>query len=587
MNSKGHWIIASYFFHDRGTMIQKSVEGFLYEILFQVLNQQRELFPLIRPIFTQWGPAGSDQSWDKHSSKSLAESWNIEDMEKALMLIANKSTFETNICLFVDALDEHDGNHRELISVLKHFTQSAGNSFFRVRLCLAGRPQNVFKDAFQSYPGFAIHEHTTQDIRLYAEERIHDGMGSKLTDGGAHELDILVQDIILRAKGVFLWVRLVVNELIDGLCEGDDIEELRNLLSTIPTELEDLYKRAIRRNRLTSLRRIGKHGIESYIMFQIVLHAKVSFSIYELLAATHFLVTEKENYDEFRERLSLDQMLRRLNSRSAGLLETLRDPTDVPEEGLRNAAVQFIHQTVKEFMLTSTGSMALREGLHDPPKDSGYLLIFRHLLSLVKCYKPGIQDFSAQLPVAKDFYLIEKFSIAGQFRYYAKKVDSETGRSAWHYLESSISSFTDQQLYEVFVNICRSFLDPMEYTEVFHMSNRRQVQIFSFLVYCDLPRSLGEFLSSRITEYTDEDTYQSFKVFFNFPLLWSHQSNHFCLEALLETGLGAKLSSDAFFSLDEDLQAVLTEDPEFAYCFENTSARQVWEQLRREKESSL
>ena len=107
-----------------------------------------------------------------HSLRNLAGAWDIEAMQKALMLIATKSTFEVNICLFVDALGEHDGNHRELISVLKHFAQSTGNPFFRVLLCLAGRPENVFRDAFQTCPGFAIHEHTTQDIRLYAEERI-------------------------------------------------------------------------------------------------------------------------------------------------------------------------------------------------------------------------------------------------------------------------------------------------------------------------------------------------------------------------------------------------------------------------------
>ena len=564
MNSKGHWIVASYFFHDRGTTIQKSVDGFLGEILFQVLKQQRELFPLIYPILTQWDLAGSvAHRGDKDSSESLAETWSIEDMKKALMLIATESSFETNICLFVDALDEHDGNHRELISTLKHFAHSTRNPFFRLRLCLAGRPENVFSDAFQSYPGFAIHEHTTQDIRLYAEERIQKEMGSKLTDKGVDELKSLVQNIIERAKGVFLWVRLVVNELIDGLCAGDDIEELRHSLSTIPTELEELYTRAIRRARPTSSRRLDKHRIEVYIMFQIVLHAKEPFSFKKLVAATLFLVTEKDDYRELPERLSDDQMRRRLNSRSAGLLEMIDDELDMMID-----KVQFIHQTAKEFMLTSTGSMVLLEDLRDPPKDSGFLLIFRYLLSLLKNFKPYNESYVCELI------------------HYAEKVDSETGRSAGQYLEPAFCSLTDQQRYEFLRCIIKLLRKWSAAIRCFLMDNRRQVQIAQLFIFCGLHRSLGEYVSSHISEFTDEDSFHLFK---SLDLdTWIHDSYQKnpprSLWVLLENGLGAKLSFDAFISIDISLEVLFSRHSSSNEFYSvNKNSQELWEKLREEK----
>ena len=142
--------------------------------------------------------------------------------------------------------------------------------------------------------------------------------------------------------------KLAVNELIDGLCEGDSVEELKDLLSVIPTELEELYTRAIRRTCSTSLRTIGKHRMEAYILFQIVLHARVPFQLAGLLAATLFLTTQKETYHELPKRLSLDQMQRRLNSRSAGLLEVIGLASGSQrKQDFRQLDVQFIHQTVK------------------------------------------------------------------------------------------------------------------------------------------------------------------------------------------------------------------------------------------------
>ena len=38
------WKIASYFFHDRGSLVQKSVEGLAREILYQILYQDKSIF---------------------------------------------------------------------------------------------------------------------------------------------------------------------------------------------------------------------------------------------------------------------------------------------------------------------------------------------------------------------------------------------------------------------------------------------------------------------------------------------------------------------------------------------------------------
>jgi hypothetical protein len=87
---------------------------------------------------------------------------------------------------------------------------------------------------------------TMEDIRKFAIGKMQPAHSGELTSEGAEKLNELTEDMMSGACGVFLWVRLVVDELIEGLCEGDSIDQLRELFSTIPSELAEMYARAIR-----------------------------------------------------------------------------------------------------------------------------------------------------------------------------------------------------------------------------------------------------------------------------------------------------------------------------------------------------
>ena len=52
----------------------------------------------------------------------------------------------------------------------------------------------------------------------------------------------LVADVVSRVDGVFLWVKLVVNDLIKGLHNRDDLEDLQRWLELLPIHLEELFK---------------------------------------------------------------------------------------------------------------------------------------------------------------------------------------------------------------------------------------------------------------------------------------------------------------------------------------------------------
>lgn len=361
------WILAGYFFHDRGSKAQKSTEGFLREILYQVLLQRRELFALVYPTFLDnVDPEVLKSATDNKNSSSFDLSWTINVLREAFMILGNRSTWDINLCIFVDALDEHDGDHRNMISLLRDLAGLHENPLLRVRLCLAGRSENVFNHAFHTYPGFVIQDYTTADIRHYAEDKIREEYLGTLDDESEHKAKLLVEEVVTKANGVFLWVNLALSELVEGLCNGDTLEELRELLSNIPQELADSYARAIRRVPRSSATALVKHRYEAYVIFQIAVcaHGSLDRDIFE--SATMLQIFGERSNSEMLS-FQRGHWERRLNSKSAGLLE------------VKDNHVQLIHQTVKELLISPRGQELIREGVGDIVLVSGNMYILRYI----------------------------------------------------------------------------------------------------------------------------------------------------------------------------------------------------------------
>ena len=376
-NDQTRWILTGYFFHDRGSEVQKTMEGFLCEVLFQMLVRRRDLVPLVHPILR-----------DRYAQKELLGPAfaDVDKLRRALFAMACNSDSPINCCIFVDALDEHLGTHRDLTSFLKdlaHLNQDWIPNF-RLRFCVASRPENHFLDALHGYPGFAVHEYTRADIRRYAAGRFRDEHAFSL-DKQQKEITLgLVSQIEAKSDGVFMWVRLVVDELVEGLCEGDTLGELEALLSNIPTELSDLYMRVIRRHPRRATTSIAKHRNEAYVMFGMASSAVEPIPLRHLMRATFLLAGEQHSVGEV-DKMSRESMQRRLNSRSCGLLEVAGSNLEEYNlnDGKCNDYVQFIHHTVKEFMLSETGNSIIREDIA-PADEDGYALIFRYILERLK-----------------------------------------------------------------------------------------------------------------------------------------------------------------------------------------------------------
>lgn len=143
-----------------------------------------------------------------------------------------------NMCLLIDGLDEYEGNWEEIAEFFMSVTRS-GN----IKVCVSSRPLQVFEDAFGHCSGMRLQDLTFDDIRLYVGDKLSTSPRfEKLRIQEPQRAPELVKEIVAKANGVFLWVRLVVQSLREGLENQDTIQDLQRRLKSLPADLEALYR---------------------------------------------------------------------------------------------------------------------------------------------------------------------------------------------------------------------------------------------------------------------------------------------------------------------------------------------------------
>ena len=537
------WLITGYFFHDRGTEMQKSIQGFLCEVLYQILRAYPASFSIVQSEYTQL--VQSEVQSKKHR-------WSIERLRRALLAIGAESNVVFNCCLFVDALDEQEGKHRDLVMILKELAQSSHNSMFRLRLCLAGRPENIFRGAFGTLPGFAIQDYTASDIRHYAEDRIRREYFAALDDRRSQDTRQLVSEVERKADGAFLWVRLVINETIAGLEDGESFKNMLTTLSEIPTELSELYSRAVRRVRLAhddsaSVRE--RKRLETYIVLQIASCAKEPIPLGIFISAVYHNSPLSKSDDE-RAR-SQDEMRRYLNSRSAGLLESKKRYGG-------SSYVQFIHQTVKEFITSEKGQETIKENVEAPgdlcPFREGSTYIFRYISTSFRPYS------SPRVPNGWNFQ---------NFVTYARDLEYRERPVFWE-MKADWWPFHQPQTEGLFRAVGHD--ESSDWLE--------QAQILSsvwpmFFLLCDLPLSLAACL----IEF--EQDAKVFDLLFEAALSPKCTSDS-CFGILLQAGSAKEMSKEAFTRLDEKLLVRLGEIDGVQTCkIPTTERKREWSWSKR------
>jgi hypothetical protein len=365
--------IAKFFFWNAGTQLQRSQDGLLRSIIFEILRQAPELVPIARQTITD--VTESEDEFDYESVKHLLRLYQA---------IVSEPSLPMKFCLFIDGLDEfQDGRqtHHDLLQTLRDMKFSS-----HIKLCVASRPWTVFEDEFQSNSDWSLklEDLTRGDIARYVNDKFNGHSQFKTLIQHNTEYSSLVHDVTIRAQGVFLWVFLVMRELLEGLTYHDSIPTLRRRLEAFPPTLEAYFQKLVDQVPLVYHTQLAR-------TFHIV-----SMTDEPLLALFYSFLDDVEEDPDFVSRLPvtpleeeqmdrrIGQVRRRLDGRTRGLMEVVADTlSDFSDTQLPVVSVDVIHRTVRDFILDSPRVRSFVE-THLPRGESASLLCCRATAALMK-----------------------------------------------------------------------------------------------------------------------------------------------------------------------------------------------------------
>ncbi|KAH6720716.1 ankyrin repeat-containing domain protein [Leptodontidium sp. MPI-SDFR-AT-0119] len=328
----------SFFFHADGTLLQKSQLGMLRSLVHQMYkwspSARKVIFSAYDDKVKAFGECG--RNWD----------WEVEELRTLVSEIVCLPPMRGGaIVLFVDALDEVDSEGDSLITgeLVGYFHQlndrivAAGGA---TKICISCRHYPVL--AVNQGLVINIEEFNMRDVARYVQYQLKIGV-----EGWEQETEparrALEDAIALKSKGVFLWARFRVPEIVksvnDGVCS---LENAPRLLDSETNELFPIYETILLRNIKVSLRPQALHFLQWVCLAERPL--SVSELRFAMACDAKSVQANQVRCEDSMGFVEEDSRMRKLTkSLSGGLAEVRRGS---------GTTVQLFHQTVTGFLRT-------------------------------------------------------------------------------------------------------------------------------------------------------------------------------------------------------------------------------------------
>ncbi|KAH6866015.1 hypothetical protein B0T10DRAFT_96367 [Thelonectria olida] len=403
------FILASFYFWATGSAVQKSTKGLFLTFLAQVLRSYPDIIPLLSPA-----------AWEALSLFNEPPRFSSPEEVGAMFhrAVVHVDSLATPV-LFIDGLDEFDGNHEGLISLLHSLVSKTS-----VKLCVSSRPWVEFEKAFEHKPSLRLEDLTRSDIRKYISSKfLSDTSFKDLQQRETSFAIALMEEVAEKASGVFLWVRLVVSSILSGIRFGDRIIDLKTRFDLLPPDLERLYERML--DSLDPFYR--QHAAEYFAIMRacpeppralLLSFADEENPIEFALALEHTTMPPRQITDRVKA------MGLRVNSRCKGLLEIDRSShqPDGPTPNASEIRVHYLHKTVQDY-IDSKGTQRKLE----PVSDDIHIKLLAAGLSVFKAVHRGNHE-------SKPVETVHE-SIIEEYMYHAAGAHSEHAVDVIHLMD--------------------------------------------------------------------------------------------------------------------------------------------------------
>lgn len=319
-------VIVSHYFWYAGTRMQKSQIGLLRSILLQIVRKCPALaYTVVPKRFMEASPGEEFFPWSR------------AELIATMRAIAEDQSLDTRFCIFIDGLDEYDGDHSEIIDIISCLASSP-----KIKICVSSRPWNVFRSAYD-VPGarkIMLQDLTKNDIESYITSTLMDNERFRRLNGPDESCKPLMLAIMRRAQGVFLWVFLVVRSLLRGLTDNNDVPTLMRRLDHFPKDLDSFFEHI-----LESIDPVYREHTARIFLAALRSEFRLPVSVpwhlgRELANPDYALEAPVQALTEVEE-LNIKSITVYLNARCMDLLEI---------DDVKQHSIVFLHRTAKDFL---------------------------------------------------------------------------------------------------------------------------------------------------------------------------------------------------------------------------------------------
>ncbi|KIX98191.1 uncharacterized protein Z520_06271 [Fonsecaea multimorphosa CBS 102226] len=370
---QGRQIDLWFFFNERGTYLQKSLDGLLRAVLARLVSQDPAIAQLVLEAY-------------QRKPREIRNRWNFEDLKDVFAAVLTQDHHHLELTIFLDALDEYYGFPEVISQWIFHIVSASRDpqSRTKVRFCFSSREWDSFVKAFGGEPGFVLHEHTYQDVEQYTTSRLSQ-LTSQMTsqhqiaadDRSTPNKQLLLADvarmIASRAEGVFLWVKLAIDEITSSPTISSQ-EELEMLISRLPADLEEFYMRIISR-----IPKYSRH--RAFVLLEIVSRSSDLLSPQDLFYASACALGS--TFQECEKHLcnagyKSPRILCEPKKISNGLLNLCGGFLERVDVSVSHTVVQFIHRTVRDFVASPQFPQVILGDSYKLQLDNGYTFLLKY-----------------------------------------------------------------------------------------------------------------------------------------------------------------------------------------------------------------
>ncbi|KAI0971981.1 hypothetical protein F4678DRAFT_64958 [Xylaria arbuscula] len=381
---KSDYWAAAFFFNANGGELEKSPLGLFRSLLHQLLPKDSEHFQRFRKL---WDERNSE--FYENGSKSCP--WQETELRSFFHSMFSHQRAKRTI-IFIDALDECDSKSmRSQASFWQEVTWSAYNAKVELSVCISIRdfPSITVPDCYE----ILIQSYNHDDIATY----LHKRFTLSIADKEPH-WKRLKNKVLQKSAGVFLWVVLVVDDLLGQWDNGKNVQSLLKQLDVVPEKLQSLFSTMF--NPIDpSMRDLTIRVFQWAVLAPKPLrlhewHHIMAFVRHPVFSSLHDW-RESDNFTQ-----NDDQLEKQIRSISKGLIEVSTTKNEVQDESLETLSVcagagslnveygetrivQVIHESVREFFLQNNGFLAVYPNLEPEPVGYGHCSIMATCLDYI------------------------------------------------------------------------------------------------------------------------------------------------------------------------------------------------------------